>query len=233
MTVSTTTSFNPNWSTLIEEAYERAGREIRSGYELRTAMRTASFLLMDWANRGLNLWTIEEQSFPCVIGQITYTLDDGMDEDPGSTVDVIEAVVRLPPTGEQTDISLEKITVSEYAQIVNKLTSGRPIQYYVQRLVGSTQITLWQNPDQVYTIVYWRMRRMYDTGTVLNTPDVPFRFISAFVAGLAYWVAVKTPQSIDRVPYLKQQYDDAWDLASGEDRDRSSFFFLPDVCWPR
>lgn len=232
MTTSGTTNFFPSCGEIIEEAYERAGREIRSGYELRTALRSLNFLLMEWSNMGLNLWTIEEDSFDTVIGQATYTLFDGIDEDPSSVVDVIEAVVRLPGVNPTTDIDLERITVSNYAQIVNKNTPGRPIQYYCQRLPDRVQMTLWQVPDSAYSIVYWRMRRMYDAGNIGNTLDLPYRFIPAMVAGLAYMVAVKTPASKDRVPYLKDMYDQAWDKAAGEDRDRSSFYFYPDVSWP-
>lgn len=233
MTVSGTTAFAPQIREIIEEAYERAGREIRSGYELRTAIRSLNFVLASWANKGLNLWTIEEQFFTCIIGQDTYELNSDMGEDPSSLVDVIEAVVRLPPTGQQTDISLERLTVSEYAQIVSKTSPGRPIQYYCQRLVDRIEMTLWLVPDQNYEIHYWAMRRMDDAGGVNNTPDIPFRFLEALTAELAYRVAVKTPQAMERVPYLKQMSDEAWDLAAGEDRDRSSFYFLPDVCWPR
>ena len=221
MTTSGTTSWNPGISEIIEEAYERCGLEIRSGYEFRTAVRSLNFLCAEWANKGLNLWTIDQQMVTLIPGQISYTL-------PADTIDTIEHEIRLIGQTPQTDLFVEKVSVSTYAQIPNKTSPGRPVQVYVQRLETAPIINLWPAPDQAYTFVYWRLRRMQDAGTAINTMDLPFRFIPALVAGLAYYVAMKKPQAQDRVIPLKQAYDEAFQLAADEDRDRSSVFFYPD-----
>lgn len=223
MTTSGTTSFSPAINEIIEEAYERAGFEIRSGYELKTAVRSLNFLLMEWANRGLNLWAIDQQTTTLTAGSSTLTL-------PADTIDTIEHEIRLTTgSGGQTDLYVEKINVSQWAQIPNKLSPGRPVQCYVQRLSDAPVINFWPQPDQAYTFTYWRLRRLQDAGSQINTPDVPWRFIPALVAGLAYYVAVKKSNDIQRVQGLKLMYDEAWQLASDEDRDRSSFMFTPYV----
>ena len=221
MTTSGTTAFAPNLIECIEEASERAGFEIRSGYEFRTAVRSLNFLLIEWANRGLNLWAIDQQTVVLTTGTAQYTL-------PSDTVDTLEHEIRIASgSGGYTDLYVEKFTVSQWAQIPNKLTQGRPINCYVQRLEAAPVINFWPVPDQAYTFIYWRLRRLQDAGTGTNTPDVPFRFLPALVAGLAYQIAVKKNAPLDRVQGLKAMYDEAWQMASDEDRDRSSFFFTP------
>lgn len=220
MATSGTAVWNPEIRDVIEEAYERAGAEMRTGYELRTAIRTLNFLLADWANRGFNLWTVEQMSLSTVIGQATYTLE-------ADTVDVTDATIRIPGQTPTTDIYLERISVSDYAQIVNKDSRGRPIQYYVQRLTEAPEITFWLVPDQIYIVTYWRLRRMQDAGTAVNTLDVPFRFIEAMTAGLAYRVAIKKQKPLDVIASLKTLYDEAWQMAADEDRDRASSYFIP------
>jgi len=223
VTTSGTTSFSPSIVEIIEEAYERAGYEIRSGYEFKTAVRSLNFLLSEWANRGLNLWSIDQQTLSLVAGTGTYTL-------PSDTVDTIEHEIRLSSgSGGYTDLYVEKFTVSQWAQIPNKFTTGRPINCYVQRLSAAPVINFWPVPDQAYTFVYWRLRRLQDAGTGTNTPDIPFRFVPAIVAGLAFHIAVKKGSPTDRVQGLKLMYDEAWQMASDEDRDRSSFYFVPYV----
>jgi hypothetical protein len=223
MTTSGTTAVSPQINEIIEEAYERAGYEIRSGYEFRTAIRSLNFLIMEWANRGLNLWSIDQQTIALVAGTATYTL-------PADTIDTIEHQIRLPSgSGGQTDLFVEKVSVSHWAQIPNKLSSGRPINIWVQRLVDAPVINLWPVPDQAYTFVYWRLRRLQDAGGATNTPDIPFRFVPALVAGLAYHIAVKKNQDMNRTMALKSMYDEAWQYASDEDRDRGSVLFTPDV----
>ncbi|CAB4122783.1 hypothetical protein UFOVP28_44 [uncultured Caudovirales phage] len=223
MSTSGTTSYSPQLVDIIEEAYERAGYEIRSGYEFRTAIRSLNFLLMEWANKGLNLWAIDQGTLTLSAGTSSYTL-------PADTIDTIEHQIRLTTgSGGQTDLFVEKITVSQWAQIPNKLTTGRPINCYVQRLVAAPVINFWPQPDQAYTFVYWRLRRLQDAGGAINTPDVPFRFVVALTAGLAYQIGVKKGADLQRVQGLKLMYDEAWQMAADEDRDRSSFFFIPYV----
>ena len=211
---------------LIEEAYERAGIEIRTGYQFRTARRSLNFLFQEWANKGLNLWTVQADEIPLVQGQATYNLPD-------DCIDIIEHVIRQSQgsTYNQTDLIIPRIALPTYAAIPNKLAQGRPIQVYVDRLTPIPTITLWQVPNSSsYIFKYWYLRRTQDAGTSgANTMDVPFRFVPALVAGLAYHVALKSPESMDRIGLLKQMYDEAWELAAAEDRDRAPVRFVPNT----
>jgi hypothetical protein len=218
VTTSGTYAFAPDMAEIIEEAYERAGLELRTGYDLKTAIRSLNFLMVEWANRGLNLWTIEEVQLPVTSGTNVYTLD-------AQTIDVIESVVR----DNDNDIKLERIGLGSWAAISNKTQTGRPYLVYVERLVGETKLNLWPVPDASYTVVYWRLKRMQDAGGAVSDPDVPFRFLPALVAGLAYMIAMKRPEASARAPDLKAVYEEAFNLAADEDRDRSSAFFFPDL----
>jgi hypothetical protein len=231
-----TTNFNPTLNDLIEEAFERCGLELRSGYDFRTARRSLNFLLTEWANRGINLWTVDQGQITLVQGQATYDL-------PIDTVDLLEHVIRTFPgsTANQTDININRISVSTYSTIPNKLTQGRPIQVWINRQSGQTtdgeinypQINVWPSPDQgtaespYYYFVYWRLRRIYDAGNGANVEDIPFRFQNCLVAGLAYMLSVKLPDALQRVPMLKQQYDEAWEMAAGEDREKAPDRLVP------
>jgi len=224
MAVSGTTAFNLDLTEVVEEAFERAGSEMRTGYDLRTARRSLNLLFADWANRGLNMWTFEQGTITLVPGTATYSL-------PADTVDLMEHVIRTGAgsASTQADLTITRISVSTYATIPNKLQQARPIQVWIQRLVDNPTITVWPVPDssQTYTFVYWRLRRIDDAGTGVNTMDVPFRFLPCMVAGLAYYLALKVPGGAERLPVLKQQYDEAWDLASTEDREKASVRFVP------
>jgi hypothetical protein len=221
MATSGTASFAPDLTEIIEEAFERCGSEARSGYDLRTARRSMNLLFADWANRGLNMWTFEQGTIPLVAGTATYEL-------PEDTVDLIEHVLRTGSGNTQTDITMSRISVSTYATLTNKLVQGRPIQVFIERL-NTPQLTVWPVPDQsdYYTLVYWRLRRIEDAGGGVNTMDMPFRFLPAMIAGLAYYLAMKIPGAIERLPVLKEQYDAAWRAASEEDRDRASVRIIP------
>lgn len=223
MTTSGTTTFNPDLTELIEEAYERCGYEARSGYDLRTARRSMNLLFADWNNRGINLWTLDQGSIPLIDGTATYAL-------PTDTVDLLDAVVRTGSGSSQADIVINRISEPVYATIPNKNTEGRPIQMWVQRLIAP-QITVWPVPNQssTYTLLYWRLRRIQDAGSGANTVDMPFRFLPALVAGLAYYLALKAPGGLERLPVLKQQYDEAWDLASSEDREKAAIRLVPRI----
>lgn len=224
MTTSGTTSFNLNLTELAEEAFERAGREMRSGYDLRTARRSLNLMLMDWANRGINLWTVEQGTIPLVPGTASYDL-------PADTVDLMEHVIRTGAGNAttQSDLTVTRISVSTYATIPSKLSTGRPIQLYVDRGVAQPSVTVWPVPDasQAYELVYWRLRRMQDAGAGIQTQDVPFRFIPCMVAGLAFYVAQKIPEGMERLGMLKSEYDATWDLAATEDRDKAAVRFVP------
>lgn len=227
MATSGTTTWTPDIGELCEEAYERAGLELRSGYDLKTARRSLNFLLTEWANKGLNLWTVRSGTITLVPGQKTYTSADGL---PADAIDYIEHVCRTNNAGQPTDISLNRISVSTYANIPTKDSPGRPYQIYVNRATSSPTITLWPVPDSstTYTLAYWYLRREDDaTNPVSQTIEIPFRFYNALVAGLSYHIALKKPEASDRISMLKDLYDEAFQLAADEDRDRASVRFTP------
>ena len=306
MSTSGTTSFDLDFTDLAEEAWERAGRELRSGYDLRTARRSMNLMTIEWQNRGINMWTIEQGSIVLTQGLNTYAL-------PSDTIDLLDHVIRTNAnqTNNQADLNITRISVSTYATIPNKLTQARPIQVWVQRLSGETNplydqtntavtlsssigttdttitisstvnlaaqgyiqidsetiyyqyisgnvlyncvrgqnnttaaahvatakiyvpqlpaITVWPTPDgsTTYTFVYWRMRRVQDTGSGIQTQDMNYRFLPAAAAGLAYHIATKVPELVNRIEMLKGQYDEQFNLAAGEDREKAAIRFVP------
>jgi hypothetical protein len=223
MATSGTSSFNLDLTEIVEEAFERVGSEMRTGYDLRTARRSMNLMFADWANRGLNMFTYEQGSIPLVAGQATYEL-------PTDTVDLLEHVIRTGAgsAATQADLTITRISVSTYATIPNKLQQARPIQVWIERL-NTPRFTVWPVPDntQPYVFVYWRLRRIQDAGNGVNTMDMPFRFLPCMVAGLAYYLALKVPGGAERLGILKQQYDEAWQLASEEDREKAAVRFVP------
>jgi len=300
MTTSGTATFNLDLTEIVEEAFERAGSELRTGYDLRTARRSLNLLFADWANRGINMWTFEQGTITLTQGLATYAL-------PNDTVDLLEHVIRTGAgnSSTQADLTITRISVSTYATIPNKLQQARPIQMWFQRLDGQTSsigttlnggitatdttitltsttglsatgfvliesetvqygyisgnvlyncfrgqnnttavahstaatvyqqnlpsVTVWPTPDgsQTYQFVYWRMRRIDDAGGGTRTMDVPFRFLPCLVAGLAYYLALKVENGAMRLEVLKAQYDEAWQLAAGEDQERAALRFVP------
>lgn len=224
MATSGTSVFNLDLAELVEEAFERCGAELRTGYDLKTARRSLNLLFADWANRGINLWTVEQGSINLVQGTATYNL-------PENTVDLLEHVIRTGAgnVSTQADLTITRISVSTYSSIPNKLTQARPIQVYINRQAPTPTVTVWPTPDGSipYQFIYWRLRRIQDAGDGSNTMDVPFRFIPCMVSGLAYYLALKLPGAMDRLGVLKDQYDIDWDFASTEDRDRSAVRFVP------
>lgn len=214
----------PDLPELFEEAFERAGLEMRSGYDLKTIRRSLNLLTLEWANKGLNLFTIEAGTISLAAGTATYTL-------PSGTIDIIEHQLRTGTGTSQVDAALERISVSTYAQQTNKQITGRPTQIFVQRLATSTTVTLWPTPDssQSYTLFYYRLKGIdgLASGIGGETVSVPPRFVPALVAGLAYYIAMKKPEAVARILPLKQVYDEQFDLAAAEDRDRSSVSFVP------
>ena len=214
----------PDLAELFEEAFERAGLEMRSGYDLKTIRRSLNLLTLEWANRGLNLFTIEAGTVPLVAGQGTYTL-------PAGTVDIIEHQLRTGTGVSQVDTALERISVSTYAQQTNKQITGRPTQIFVQRLPTSTTVTMWPLPDgsQSYTLFYYRLKGIdgLASGVGGEVTSIPPRFVPALVSGLAYHIALKRPEAMARTLPLKQLYEEAFELAASEDRDRASVSFTP------
>jgi hypothetical protein len=223
MATSGVSNFNLDLTEVVEEAFERVGGEMRTGYDLRTARRSMNLMFADWANRGLNMFTYEQGSIPLVAGTATYEL-------PADTVDLLEHVIRTGAgsASTQADLTITRISVSTYATIPNKLQQARPIQVWVERL-NTPRFTVWPVPDntQPYTFVYWRLRRIQNAGEGVNTMDMPFRFLPCMVAGLAYYLALKVPGGTERLQVLKAQYDEAWDLASSEDREKAAVRFVP------
>jgi hypothetical protein len=214
----------PDLPDIFEEAFERAGLEMRSGYDLKTARRSLNLMTLEWQNRGLNLFTIDSGTLAIIAGTATYTM-------PSDTIDLLEHQLRTGTGVNQTDTALERISVSTYAQQTNKNTQGRPTQIFVQRLPTETKITLWPVPDLTtpYTLLFFRLKGIdgLSSGVGSSVSSVPPRFVPALVAGLAYYVAMKKPEAAQRVAALKQEYEFQFSLAAGEDEERSSVRFVP------
>ena len=300
MTTTGSTLFNMDFTEIAEEAWERAGREMRSGYDLRTARRSMNLMTIEWQNKGINMWTMEQGFINLTAGLSTYAL-------PTNTIDLLEHVIRTGSNtaSTQADLTISRISVSTYATIPNKLQQARPIQVWIQRLSGETNptsatlsgtitatadtitlstgvgvagsgfiridsediyytyissnvlggvfrgqnnttaashttgtaiyvpqlpaVTLWPTPDNStpYQFVYWRLRRVQDAGAGVETADMNFRFLPCLVAGLAYHIAIKTPDLMPRIQMLKQIYDETFEIAAGEDREKAPSRFVP------
>ena len=223
MTTSGTTAFDMDFTEIAEEAWARAGREMRSGYDLRTARRSMNLMTIEWQNRGINLWTVAEGSVSLTTGTGQYNL-------PADTIDLLEQVIRTNAgnVNNQSDLTMTRISVSTFATIPNKLTRGRPIQVWIDRQRDQPQINVWPVPDSNdYTFVYWRLRRIQDAGNGVETADMNFRFLPCLVAGLAYHIAMKEPELAPRIELLKQEYEAQFILAAGEDREKTPFRFVP------
>ena len=199
MAVSGSNDFELDVADYVEEAFERCGLEVRTGYDLRTATRSLNLMLADWANRGLNRWTMAQTSTSLTSGTADYTL--GAD-----TIDILSAVIRTGTGTNQSDISLSRLSRDGYISITNKNTTGRPTQFYVDRQINPI-VKLWPTPDSAdtYTLVYDRLVRMDDADSATNTLDVPFRFYPCLAAGLAYYLALK--KAPERIQVLKAVYE--------------------------
>ena len=227
MATSGTATFNLDIHEIIEEAYERAGLgRAFSGNDFRTARRSLNLLSQDFANRGINLWTIDQQILNLTSGTASYTL-------PSDTVSILDHVVREGTGTSQSDLAISRMSLGEFAGITSKNTEGRPVKIYVERLVAAPRITLWPVPNNnTYTLVYYRVRRIQDSANGGEYQfDAPTRFLPAIVAGLSYHIALKNPSAIERVPLLKRLYEEEWQLAATEDRDRSSFKVTPSTSY--
>lgn len=231
MVTSGTATYNLGFAEIAEEAWERCGAEIRSGYDLRTTRRSLNLLLMEWSNRGVNLWTIDSDTIALTQGTIAYDL-------PIDTVDLLDSVIRTQSGVNQTDLTINRISASTYATIPNKNAQGRPIQVWINRLSGATepvatvvypQINVWPTPDQsnFYSFVYWRLRRIQDAGNGTNTQDIPYRFLPVLIAGLAYYLSMKIPDAAPRIDMLKGIYEEQWQMAADEDREKANLRIVP------
>jgi len=218
-----TTDFDMDFTEIAEEAWERAGREMRSGYDLRTARRSMNIMTIEWQNRGINLWTVDSGEINLLEGVGQYSL-------PSNTVDLIEQYIRTDSGNENTqqDLTISRISVSTYSSIPNKLNEGRPIQVWVDRQRDAPQVNIWPVPDSArYKFRYYYMRRIQDAGAGSETADMPFRFLPCLVSGLAYYISMKVPELMPRIPMLKEMYEEQFALAAGEDRVKTSARFVP------
>jgi hypothetical protein len=226
MAVSGTKTFELDVADYIEEAFERCGIEIRTGYDQRTARRSLNLLLAEWANRGLNQWTIDRETITVSptggVGGAgaSYTLS-------ASTIDILSAVIRNTDgtgTSTQSDLTIDRVSREYYLNIPNKLVQGRPVQYFVDRQITPV-LYIWPKPDRTYYLVVDKLVRMDDAGAGVNTLQVPFRFYPCLAAGLAYYIAMK--KAPERVQLLKAVYEEEFERAAGEDRDRASLSLTP------
>jgi len=225
MATSGTYAFDLDLADAMEEAFERAGRELRSGYDYRTARRSLNLLMLEWQNRGLNLWTVRNTTQALTAGTTSYTLS-------ADVLDIVEGYIRTDAgdVAKQFDQAMTRISVSDYSQLSNKLTKSKPLQYYVERSPTGFIIHVWPSPDDqaTYTFGYYYMQRIEDTGSpASNNMDVPARFLPSLVAGLAYQISMKFPDSAPRSQFLKADYEEQFTLAADSDRGKASLFISP------
>ena len=218
MATSGTNAFNLDVDEVIQEAFERCGLHARSGYDLKSARRSLNLLLAEWANRGINLWTVELRTQTLTASTTSYTLDSDL-------IDILEAVV-YKASDTTTDMEVDRISRAEYLNISKKSTEAVPTQYYLLRGQSTPTLYLYPTPDAADTFKYWGLTKIQDAGDYEDELDVPTRFLPCLTAGMAYYVSLK--KSPERTPLLKQIYDEEWQRASEEDRPRSSFYAIPE-----
>jgi len=223
MATSGSTDFNLDAADIIEEAYERCGLEVRTGYDARTARRSLNLMFSDWANRGVNLWTVRQGTLTLVPGTATYNEDNGLE---AGMSDILEVALRR----NNTDFEVDRISRGEYLNVPNKTTEGRPSQFYFNRQI-KPEVTMWPTPDAADTLVYYYIKRIEDIDTSKNDAEVPFRFIPCMVAGLAYYLAMK--KAPERIQLLKAVYEEEFQRAADEDEDRVSLKLQPDIQYIR
>lgn len=223
MPTSGTYNFTLDLADIMEEAFERCGDELRTGYDYLTARRSLNLLLLEWQNKGLTLWKVKNASQALTVGQISYPLS-------AEKQDIIEGLLRTDEgdAASQTDLSIRRVSISNYARQTNKLTRGRPTQYWVERGVNQITIHMWPVPDdrRPYVFNYYYVERIQDAGKPASlTVDVDDRYLPALTAGLAYYVSMK--KAPDKTAGLKMIYDEQWDLAADTSREKASFFLKP------
>ena len=225
MATSESFNFTLDLGEIIEEAYERAGLELRSGYDYKTARRSLDLLMLEWQNRGLNLWTVKNASHTLTAGTAAYGLS-------AERIEIIEASLRtdVGDSSNQSDLTMERISAVQYSHLTNKLTQGRPLQYYVERSPSNITINMWPVPDsqETYTFVYYYLERIEDSGKpASNNMDVPDRYLPCLVSGLAYNIALKRPESVQLVPVLKEIYEEQWNMVSDAFREKAALYVTP------
>ena len=219
MATSGTKTFSLNIADTIEEAFELAGLELRTGYDAETARRSLNIMFADWSNRGVNLWTIDQVSLTLTAGTNQYTLN-------AYDVDIVSAVVRQTISGTTTDLQLNRVGRTEFLNIPDKASTGRPTQYFLDRATTPV-LNIWPTPDTVatYTLITNRVTRIDDVTASNQDPDVPSRFMPCMVSGLAYYLAMK--KNPDKAPMLKQQYEQDFKFAADEDGTKVSLHLVP------
>jgi len=225
MAVSGSKDFELDVADYVEEAFERCGLELRTGYDLKTANRSLNLMLAEWANRGLNQWTINQKTLPMVKDTTSYTIDT---TNPTATIDVLDVFIRETMGGVSTDVPLTRMSRSEYANLSTKTSTGKPNQYFVDKQINPS-ITVWPAPDQTskYDLYLNVLSRMDDADAGANTLQVPFRFYPCLAAGLAYYIALK--RAPEKVAMLKGLYEEEFQRALSQDEDRASFRIAPDL----
>ena len=214
MTTSSSTDFNLDVAEYIEEAFERCGLEAKTGYDLQTARRSLNIMLAEWANRGLNQWTIEQRTQALTANDSEYSLGTDI-------IDILSVVVRRSGT----DFSMTRISRDTFINLPNKTSTSRPTQYFLDRQI-TPNLKLYPTPENsTDVIIYDALTRMQDADTQVNTLEIPFRFIPCLTAGLAYYIAMK--RAPDRIQLLKTVYEEEFERAMAEDRDRSAFNVTP------
>ena len=220
MALSGSTNFEPNVAEFVEEAFERCGLELRTGYDLKTARRSINLMLAEWANRGLNQWTIEQATQTVTEGTTDYSLNSNI-------IDILDVVLRRTVNQTQTDISMNRVSRSEYINIPNKTTKARPSQFFLDKLSTPT-LKIWPAPEKSTDIlVFNKIVRMDDADKPTNTMDMPFRFFPCFAAGLAYYISLK--RAPERTAQLKALYEQEFRRAADQDEDRASFRIRPSL----
>tara|TARA_R110000824_G_scaffold140160_2_gene305785 strand:- start:2947 stop:3621 length:675 start_codon:yes stop_codon:yes gene_type:complete len=219
MATSGTKTFQLTIADTIEEAYELAGLELRTGYDAETARRSLNIMFADWSNRGINLWTIEQVTTNLTPGTNSYTLNS-------YDIDIVSAVIRQIDGSTTTDLQLTRIGRTEYLNIPDKSSTGRPNQLFLDRQTTPV-IKLWPTPDSTYTyrLVANTIQRMDDASASAQDPEIPSRFMPCLASGLAYYIALK--RNPEKAAILKTQYEQDFKLASDEDRNRTSLHFVP------
>jgi hypothetical protein len=220
MATSGSRDFNLDVGEIIEEAYERCGLEVRTGYDARTARRSLNLMFAEWANRGLNLWTVKQGTITLTAGQAQETLTDDV-------VDILEVTLRRSGT----DYEVERISRGEYATLPNKTTQGRPSQFYFDRQIDPI-INLWSVPENsTDQLIYYYVQRIEDADALVNTTDMPFRFYPCMVAGLAYYISMK--RAPERIQLLKSVYEEEFQRAADEDEGRTPLKLQPSLSYLR
>ena len=220
MATSSSTDFELDVAEYIEEAYERCGLEVRTGYDLTSARRSLNIMLAEWANRGLNQWTIEQRTQTVTAADTEYSL--GTD-----VIDILSAVVRR----DGTDFAISRISRDSYLAIPNKTSTGRTTQFFLDRQI-TPNLKIWPVPENSTDVIrYDALTRIQDADAAVNTLEIPFRFYPCLTAGLAYYLSLKKNPQLTQM--LKVVYEEEFERAMGEDRDRSSFTVTPQYAYFR